>query len=168
QDAPVDVFGVGTSLVTGNPDAALDGVYKLAMFGGHPRIKLSETIAKITLPHKKQVYRMLDESGNFTGSDVVSLSEEEMPGMMYHPFDPLKSLSVEQFGKEPLLHQVMTQGKRTTQKRNLPEIADYGQERLGKLPVEYKRFFFPHIYKVGLSKNLKEERDRIREKHKKR
>ena len=60
QQAPIDVFGVGTSLVTGPPDAALDGVYKLAYANGKPRIKLSENLQKITLPHKKQVYRILN------------------------------------------------------------------------------------------------------------
>ena len=42
QSAPIDIFGVGTSLVTGKPDAALDGVYKLSMSSGKPRLKLSE------------------------------------------------------------------------------------------------------------------------------
>ncbi len=36
QEAPIDIFGVGTRLVTGAPDAALDGVYKLSMFDGSP------------------------------------------------------------------------------------------------------------------------------------
>ena len=43
QGAPVDAFGVGTKLVTGLDDAALDGVYKLAMSGSKPRLKISET-----------------------------------------------------------------------------------------------------------------------------
>ncbi|HZY26455.1 MAG TPA: nicotinate phosphoribosyltransferase, partial [Bacteroidales bacterium] len=41
QQAPIDSFGVGTSLVTGHPDGALDGVYKLSFANGKPRIKLS-------------------------------------------------------------------------------------------------------------------------------
>ena len=60
QKAPVDSFGVGTNLVTGNPDGALDGVYKLSFSNGRPRIKLSENISKITLPHRKQVFRILE------------------------------------------------------------------------------------------------------------
>ena len=47
QDAPIDLFGVGTSLVTGYPDAALDGVYKLSYSNSKPRIKLSENVSKI-------------------------------------------------------------------------------------------------------------------------
>ncbi len=60
QGARIDVFGVGTNLVIGSPDAALDGVYKLAYSHGKPRIKISESIVKVTLPHKKQVYRLRD------------------------------------------------------------------------------------------------------------
>jgi nicotinate phosphoribosyltransferase len=58
QHAPIDVFGVGTSLVTAPPDAALDGVYKLAYADGKSRIKLSENLTKITLPKKKLVFRV--------------------------------------------------------------------------------------------------------------
>lgn len=166
QGAPIDIFGVGTSLVTGQPDAALDGVYKLAYFMDEPRIKLSETIAKITLPHKKQVYRILDEIGNFSGSDVISLYEEEDVDLMIHPYDPLKQRSVKGYNKEALLQPVMDNGKILTPTYELSEIAKYSRERLKKLPQEYKRFFNPHIYKVGLSKKLKEERDRLIDEHK--
>ena len=40
QSAPIDIFGIGTRLVTGQPDAALDGVYKLSMAGGKPRLEI--------------------------------------------------------------------------------------------------------------------------------
>lgn len=166
QEAPIDIFGVGTSLVTGHPDAALDGVYKLSFFGGKPRIKLSETISKVTLPHKKQVYRMLDIHGNFIGGDVVSLEEEENPEMMFHPFDPLKFQSIAQHDKEPLLQLVMDKGKILKKPYSLEEIAAFSEERLEKLPREYKRFFNPHIYKIGISKRLKKERDQLIEEHK--
>ncbi|MDZ7847017.1 MAG: nicotinate phosphoribosyltransferase [Owenweeksia sp.] len=73
QNAPIDLFGVGTSLVTGSPDAALDGVYKLSETNGVPRIELSESIEKITLPGKKQVYRLADQSGQWIGADLTAL-----------------------------------------------------------------------------------------------
>lgn len=166
QEAPIDIFGVGTSLVTGQPDAALDGVYKLAFFRDEPRIKLSETISKITLPHKKQVFRVLEKNGHFAGSDVVSLVNEENPEMMFHPSDPLKHLSIAGHQKEPLLKKVMENGNILEAPRSLKEIASFSKERLEKLPKEFKRFFNPHIYKVGLSQDLKRERDRLIEEHK--
>ena len=166
QNAPIDIFGVGTNLVTGKPDAAVDGVYKLSFFAGKPRIKLSETIEKVTLPHKKEVYRMLDKNGNFLGADVICTSEEKDIEVMYHPFDPLKSLSLQDIPKEKLLHKVMGNGMCTMKKHSLEEIRNFNQERLNKLPDDYKRFFNPHIYKVGISQKLKEERDRIIVEHK--
>ena len=166
QDAPIDIFGVGTSLVTGRPDAALDGVYKLSYFRDKPRIKLSETISKVTLPHKKQVYRMLDHNGHFTGADVVTLAEEENPERMIHPFDPLKHMNIGDLQKEPLLQKVMEDGKIIQEQKSIEEIASFSRERLKKLPQEYKRFFNPHIYKVGISEKLKQERDRLIEEHK--
>ena len=166
QDAPIDIFGVGTSLVTGKPDAALYGVYKMAYFDRKPRIKLSETIAKVTLPHKKQVFRLLDSQGRFAGGDVVSMVGEKDPGMMYHPYDPLKFISVSEAKKEPLLRQVFTKGKRSEEEQTLSDIAAFSKSRLELLPQEYKRFFNPHIYKVGISEDLKRERDRLIEEHK--
>ncbi|MEX1122480.1 MAG: nicotinate phosphoribosyltransferase, partial [Balneolales bacterium] len=146
QQAPIDLFGVGTSLVTGRPDAALDGVYKLAWAKKKPRIKLSETIAKITLPHKKQVYRVMDGQGNFFGADSAALFEENHVDTMYHTTDPLKSLPVEEFEQVPQLHKVMEKGIRLHAPLSLNEIKQYSQQRLKQLPAEYKRFDNPHDY----------------------
>ncbi len=165
QGAPIDLFGVGTRLVTGPPDAALDGVYKLAFANGEPRIKLSETTEKISLPHLKQVLRVLNDDGSLFGADAVALADETDVEKMHHPFDPLKSLRIAEHQKEPLLHQVMKDGERTAEPRSLQEVADYSRERLALLPPEYKRFANPHLYKVGLSTRLKEERDRMVEAH---
>ncbi|MGA2407929.1 MAG: nicotinate phosphoribosyltransferase [Bacteroidales bacterium] len=167
QNAPIDAFGVGTNLVTGYPDAALDGVYKLAFAHGKPRIKLSENVNKITLPHKKQVYRILDKENKFIGADVVTLDDEKSVEMMYHPLYPTKSLFIEKNIKEPLMHKVMENGVRLLKPKRLKEIAQYSKERLNLLPEEYKRFDNPHIYKVGISNRLKEEQDKLIEEYKK-
>lgn len=167
QGAPIDIYGVGTNLVTGAPDAALGGVYKLSEYNGKPRIKLSETIFKVSLPHRKQVYRMLDENGMFYGADMVAMASEKEVEEMLHPFDNTKSLNLKWLQREPLLEVVMKNGKRTQAKRSVSEIAAYAKDRMSKLPVEYKRFRNPHIYKIGLSPKLKETRDRLVMEHKK-
>ena len=167
QQAPIDVFGVGTSLVTGHPDAALDGVYKLSSINGKPRIKLSENISKITLPHKKQVFRIIDADDNFIGADAVALADEPDVEVMYHPLYPLKSLSLSNQIKEPLLLKVMENGSRLNNHRSVNEIAKYNRDRMKKLPEEFKRFDNPHIYKVGISKRLQTERDRLIDEYKK-
>ena len=167
QEAPIDVFGVGTSLVTGQPDGSLDGVYKLASANGKPRIKLSENVSKITLPHRKQVFRILDTDENFVGADVVALFEESNIDIMYHPTYPLKSLSLTNQPKEPVLHKVMENGLRINKPGSLSEVAQYSRSRLEKLPREYKRFDNPHIYKVGISNKLQSERNRLIDEFKK-
>jgi len=161
QQAPIDVFGVGTSLVTGHPDAALDGVYKLSMANGKPRIKLSENVSKITLPHLKQVYRIIDNDSNFIGADAITLDDEDDVQIMHHPLYPLKSLSLMKYIKEPLLQKVMANGKRVKDSEVLSEISKYSHSRMEKLPEEYKRFDNPHIYKVGISERLRAERDKL-------
>src|SRR5690554_1927317 len=166
QGAPIDTFGVGTNLVTGKPDASLGGVYKLSEFNGEPRIKLSENIIKTSLPSKKQVYRMFDENGMFYGADAVALFTEENVTEMEHAYDPIKKLRLSTFTQEPQLEKVMVNGKRIKPTRTVTEIAEYSQSRLKKLPEEYKRFQNPHIYKIGLSTKLKEERDKLVQAHK--
>ncbi|MDP4256347.1 MAG: nicotinate phosphoribosyltransferase, partial [Bacteroidota bacterium] len=166
QGAPIDVFGVGTHLVTGQPDAALDGVYKLSMSGGEPRLKLSDSLQKVTLPGIKQVLRTIDDKGLFPGADVVTLTGEAKPDMMYHPFEADRSLFIGHFRQEPLLHKVMENGKRLMPASLLKDIAAYCAGRLALLPAEYRRFENPHTYKVGLSKGLLELREKLRKQHK--
>lgn len=166
QGAPIDTFGVGTNLVIGKPDAALDGVYKLAMLDQMPCIKLSDSLSKTTLPHRKQVYRARDAQGQFIGADVIALQEETSVPHMYHPFEVGKSLSLEAYRLEALLHPMMLKGQRLFPNKTLTEIAEYSQARLQKLPKEYQRFSNPHLYKIGLSTQLKHLRDQLIESHK--
>lgn len=166
QKAPIDIFGVGTSLITGKPDAALDGVYKLSMAGGKPRLKLSENMAKVTLPGNKQVYRLINEEGNFYGGDVVAIEDEENINQMFHPFEADKSLDIQHYKKEPLLEKVMEGGKMIKEQQPITQIAEFAQSRLSKLGYEYKRFQNPHIYKIGISDRLNTLRNNLREKFK--
>ncbi|CAN5878019.1 nicotinate phosphoribosyltransferase [soil metagenome] len=166
QEAPIDGFGVGTSLVTGQPDAALDGVFKLCLSGNKPRIKLSENPGKVTLPFRKQVYRVFDEEGNFYGADAVVLEEEKDVDLIHHPQEKGKSLSLLPFRKEPLLTKVMENGEQIGETPTLASLAGYTKERLALLPDEFKRFQYPHLYKIGISTRVKEERDKLIEQYK--
>ena len=161
QGAPIDVFGVGTSLVTGAPDAALDGVFKLSMADGKPRMKISESLQKATLPGLKQVNRILDEHEHFFGADAIVLDGETDPPVIYHPFEPGKSLPVADLRQEPLLQKVMENGKKLFASSSITESAAYCKERLSLLPAEYKRFENPHVYKTSISKKLMALRDEM-------
>lgn len=167
QDAPIDIFGVGTSLVVGRPDAALDGVYKLTEYNGKPRIKISENIIKTSIPSLKQVYRIIDENGSFFGMDVIAQVGEKKLNHVFHPFEPLKSMEVGGYKTEPILKTVVKNGEVILKPQSVSEISKFRESQLNKLPMEYKRFDNPHIYKVSLSQNLKEKRDFLITKHKK-
>ena len=167
QEAPIDVYGVGTSLVTCPPDAALDGVYKLAYAGDKARIKLSENLKKITLPDRKQVYRIFQEDGNFFGADLIALHDEKDVERMHHPVDPDKALELSGLRKENLLHQVMSNGRILGEIPSLKEVSEYCMERLGRLAPEHKRFQNPHIYKVGISARLRDLRNELKRQHNK-
>ncbi|TPE46262.1 nicotinate phosphoribosyltransferase [Pontibacter mangrovi] len=163
QQAPIDVFGVGTKLVTGAPDAALDGVYKLAMAAGKARLKLSESKEKTTLPGIKQVLRTLDEEGKFYGADAVILaSEGNHADLIRHPVEEERQLYLRDCRQEPLLQKVMENGQRTAAPPALAETAAYAQKRLRQLPEEYKRLENPHLYKVGISPQLWELREQLK------
>ncbi len=167
QKAPIDTFGVGTNLVTGNPDGALDGVYKLTFSNGKPRLKISESLSKVTIPHKKQVFRLKNEEGEWIGADAITMREESEIEMIHDPRESLKSLAVKGYSSEALLHPVMVNGEITDAPRSLKEIASYSEKRLASLPAEFKRFYNPHIYKVGISSKLKKERDDLINKYRK-
>ncbi|HHE55358.1 MAG TPA: nicotinate phosphoribosyltransferase, partial [Caldithrix abyssi] len=158
QQAPIDFFGVGTRLVTGQPDAALDGVYKLSALNDQPRMKISDTLIKSTLPGKKKVVRYSNGEGGFL-ADAIVLEEEQQIDCMYHPFEKEKHLRVSGLHQEELFIKVMEDGEIITDQKTVEEIAEFSRHRLALLPNEHKRFEYPHIYKVGISKKLMEARD---------
>lgn len=161
QEAPIDVFGVGTNLVTGNPDAALDGVYKLCMYNNQPRLKVSENISKVTLPGLKKIIRYYDHEG-FYQADAVTLREEENIEKIFHPFEKEKSKKLNSLKSKEITKVVAEKGK-VKIKLETPEVLrEMVNENLSKLPVEYKRFEFPHIYKVGISEKLMKLRDTLK------
>jgi nicotinate phosphoribosyltransferase len=110
--APIDGFGVGTSLVTSSDAPYLDAVYKLQEYAGTPRRKRST--GKATWPGRKQVYRHYDGAGCFA-HDVVSVEGDEQRG-------------------EPLLVPVMRKGKRLGAPESLAAIRERAAGQLAKLP----------------------------------
>jgi nicotinate phosphoribosyltransferase len=165
QSAPIDAFGVGTSLVTGMGAGALDGVYKLSQINGKPSLKISDNITKVTLPGKKAVYRFRDDNGMFT-ADGIALDEETDFDIIHHPFEAGKSSNISGCKKEQLIHKAMHKGRKISGAKTPGEVSEYTQSRLKFLPGEGKRFMNPHIYKVGISSQLLELRQKLTRKNK--
>ena len=165
QHAPIDGYGIGTELITGKPDAALDGVYKLAVSNGTPRMKISENIEKMTFPGRKSLYRYYDNEGNFSCDGILLGSEDpDSCTRIYNPVYPDKWTDVTNLKRE-LLHSKVYEDQKTTHPLPSPQqCQEYLLSRAALLPAEHKRFIMPHLYKVGTSKELLELRDELREK----
>ncbi len=161
QDAPVDSFGVGTSLVTGMGEGALDGVYKLTHVDDRPSMKVSENIAKTTLPGLKKIYRYVNGQNLFY-ADGIELADEKIPKIIHHPFQTDKSCSVDGYPCKEITGKVMEGGK-VLVAGSLDEAAKYAGERLAQVPEETKRFDNPHIYKVGIGQKVMDLRNILKD-----
>lgn len=162
QDAPIDSFGVGTSLVTGMGAGALDGVYKLSSIDGLPSMKVSENIAKTTLPGLKNIYRYID-GDNLFYADGIELLGSQVPMMIFHPHNPEKKCKLEGYQSGNIMVKVMNEGS-TLSDNALERSKQYAEERLAQVPEETKRFENPHIYKVGIGKELMNMRNNLKDK----
>ncbi len=164
RNVPVDLWGVGTNLVTGGTDSSLTGVYKLAakQYDGELRatMKLSEHPGKTTNPGVKQVHRFYDEGGQPL-ADLIAFEHEEIPDtgqlVFYHPqIDSCWFTMKLPKAHRPLLSCKMKAGSRVGAAPSLPKIRAYAQEELDRFDDTYKRIINPHLYKVSLSRCLKD------------
>ncbi|HLF20376.1 MAG TPA: nicotinate phosphoribosyltransferase [Bacteroidota bacterium] len=162
QGAPIDIFGVGTRLVTGQESAALDGVYKLSMYNGKPRLKFSENYEKTTLPGVKKTIRYANDDETFY-ADGVALEPETSVDNIVHPFLSGQRSIVKEYKCEQLFSVVMKEGRSASDGFSPQNSAQYAKERLSRLAPEHKRFEFPHTYKVGISPEVLNLRSKLME-----
>src|SRR6266511_6481284 len=164
RGAKIDIWGVGTKLTTGQPDAALGGIYKLGAVRRpgrqwQYRIKLSDERAKTSCPGLLQVRRFHQPDGRFVADAIYEIDhamsepcviidpqteqETEIPPNMEH-----SNLLVPIFRKSELFYQV-------------PDLAasrERARQQLSRLPPEIARLDNPRAYPVGLEKSLYELR----------
>jgi nicotinate phosphoribosyltransferase len=131
--APVDGFGIGTSLTTSSDAPALDCAYKLQEYAGLARRKRSE--AKATWPGRKQVWRSFDADGLMAG-DVLGLVNEMREG-------------------RALLQPVMRQGRRLAPALSLADIRAYAAAELATLPPALRALDKPATYPLAITDALK-------------
>jgi nicotinate phosphoribosyltransferase len=145
--APIDEFGVGTSLTTSSDVPSLDCVYKLQEYAGMPRRKRSA--GKATWPGRKQVWRRYGPDGRMA-QDIVSLESDEQAG-------------------EPLLQLVMQGGRRTGPQPSLEESRARAARDLERLPEPLQRLQPGATYPVEMADALvglaAEVDNRLRESH---
>lgn len=163
QKAKIDVWGVGTKLITAYDQPALGAVYKIVAIedeNGVLRntIKLSNNAEKVSTPGKKQVWRITSrEKGKsegdyitYNGLDVNSLEELEM----FHPTYTYINKSVKNFDAVPLLVDIFQEGNLVYAQPTLTEIQAYARKEFDKLWDEYKRVLNPQDYPVDLARDI--------------
>ena len=162
QGAKIDVWGVGTKLITSLDCPALGGVYKLSaeIIGGavYPKIKISDNIAKMTNPGYKKVLRLYDNRNGMALADLIALVDERIdegrPLRIYHPEQRYKTKLLSNFTVRELLVPIFLNGEQVYEPPEMNAIQDYAKRELATFWEESKRLLNPHEYKVDLSDGL--------------
>ena len=159
-------YGVGTHLITSWGEPALGGVYKLVAVCDQekwlPAIKISESPEKTPNPGHKKAWRIYDERGRAT-ADLIGIEDEEPDRMeriiLRHPSDQTKQRVLDRANIssiEPLLVDVLIEGKRVSAVPNIEEMRQRRQADLERLDPGVRRIINPHIYHVSLTQRLYE------------
>jgi nicotinate phosphoribosyltransferase len=139
ESAPIDLFGVGTEMVTSKDQPALAAVYKLVERQGPDKVihraKFSED--KETYPGRKQVWRSMDDQGTYEG-DEITLAEER----------PARSST-------PLLVPILERGEPRYRFPFLGAVRERAREQLEKLPLCHRELESADTYPVAWSDELK-------------
>ena len=163
QGAQIDMFGVGERLITAKSEPVFGGVYKLTAVENEkgeiiPKIKCSENVEKITIPHFKKVYRLYNRDNGKAIADYMTVYDETVnenePLMLFDPYATWKTKNVCNFEARELLVPVFLKGKRVYQSPPLKEIKSYCKQQVDTLWDEIKRFDNPQTYYVDLSQKL--------------
>lgn len=160
QGARVDVWGIGTKLITAYDQPALGAVYKIVSIENdagemEDTIKISSTTEKVTTPGRKKLYRIIDRENGKAEGDYITMHDEDPTSekriKMFHPVHTFVSKFVTNFEAKELHVKVIESGHVVYTNPTLTEMRDYAKENLELLWDEYKRSLNPEEYPVDLS-----------------
>ncbi len=162
QEASIDVWGVGTKLITAYDQPALGAVYKVSAVqekdgSWTPKIKLSQQSLKINIPGIHSVKRFF--SKDKAVADMIYLDDQkfEQPSLVIiDPADQTrrKRIMPAFYKEEELLKPIFKKGKKVYSSPQLNEIRERVQKQLASLDKTHRRLVNPHLYPVGLEENL--------------
>ncbi|MDR2658836.1 MAG: nicotinate phosphoribosyltransferase [Spirochaetaceae bacterium] len=172
QGAPINSWGVGTRMVTGGDDSAFTGVYKLAAHENDrgefiPAVKFSDNPEKTTNPAVKQVMRLFGADG-MAVADIMVIDDIKNPGAaeklitgqnytFYHTSADYRQFShTLEMSPRPMLKKRVENGSRILPEVSLLDIQKYCASELETIDARYKRLLNPHIYKVSITRNLRD------------
>ena len=163
QGARVDIWCVGTRLMTSYHTPALGVVYKLmAADRGdgimEPKIKISQNPRKVTNPGVKKIVRFYNGSEKMVG-DLLTQWDEPLPSgelvRAHHPmYDYMKKIIRPPYIARELMVPLFINGRQVYDPPALESMRKRAASDIESLETEYKRFSNPHIYKVSLSDTM--------------
>ena len=164
QGGKVDMWGVGTNLVTASGDGgcALGGIYKMVEHNGKPKIKLSANPEKMTNPGLKKVFRFYNAEGFMDADALADHSENLTEGILIvDPNNPLRRKKLNSEKRVELLNTIVKSGEIVYEFPSLERIREHRRDQLAHLHESHKRLHNPHEYKVGLTYALWEQKEQM-------
>ena len=167
QGAKIDVWGIGTRLITAYDQPALGCVYKLVSIEDEngamvDTMKISNNAGKVSTPGKKQVWRITRNSDGKSEGDYIALWDERPDQLdelfMFHPVYTYINKTVTDFTARPILQTIFENGKCVYELPTLQEIKAYKDEQIEALWDEYKRILNPEQYPVDLSQKTYDQK----------
>lgn len=169
QEASINVWGVGTKLVTAFDQPALGAVYKLAAIKNNkgewePKVKVSQQSIKINVPGNQRVVRF-SKNGKAL-ADMIFLREESLERSQFTIIDPVdptkrKKIYTDGLEKEELLKPIFVEGTKVYERPDIHEIKKNTERNLSQFDKAHKRLVNPHVYPVGLEEGLYELRTQL-------
>lgn len=163
QKAKIDVWGVGTKLITAYDQPALGAVYKIVSMENdqgimEDTIKLSNNAEKVSTPGKKQVWRITSREKGKSEGDYITFADCDVNQLeaihMFHPVYTYIDKTVTNFDAVPLLVDIFDQGNLVYELPSLETIKAYAKKELDNLWDEYKRVLNPQHYPVDLAQEV--------------
>lgn len=178
QGARVDMWGIGTKLITAYDEPALGAVYKMVSIENEQgemedTMKISANAEKVTTPGLKRVWRIINKMNGKSEGDYITMADEnpneEQRIKMFHPVHTFISKFVTDFEAKDLHQQVIKNGEIIYENPSLMGMRQYAQDNLSLLWDEYKRALNPEEYPVDLSqkcwdnkmRNIQEVREMV-------
>lgn len=169
QGARVDSFGIGENMITAKSDPVFGGVYKLAAVkeddGTYvPKMKLSESAEKTTIPCLKKVWRIYDED-NKAMADLITMADEQVETKhgitLFDPVETWKERTYVNCTARCLSTPIYVNGERVYTSPCLEDIRKFCKAQINTLWDEVKRFENPHRHYVDLSQKLWDTRNEL-------
>ncbi len=172
QGAKINLWGVGTKLITSDDCPAFGGVYKLAAEEDDnglfvPKIKLSNNPGKVTNPGIKKVFRFYDKNTDKIKADLIALEHEtidESKNMVIRDSNAKwrkMELEADTFYVKELLVPIFIDGKQVYESPETMEIQAFCNREKNSLWDEHLRLNNPHIVPVDLSEKLSQLKNRL-------